>query len=168
MAHDADPHPGERVITLPNTYLAREPVVNYSRPDPRYGDTLRFHAAYESPPYAVKRAVDRCFRPTPRCWRARMEVRTRHTGERVEYAIRYWIDDFTELERIRDRLMTNMWYALRRADIRIPFRPTILHVHGDAQPELARAANRATLGRVPLLAPLAEDDIRRSASSAQR
>jgi small-conductance mechanosensitive channel/CRP-like cAMP-binding protein len=159
------------VVTLPNTYLAREPVVNYSRPDPRYGDTLRIHLAYEAPPHAVKQAISGVFDADPAVLSApALEVRTGSYGDSgIEYVIRYWIDDFKELERIRDRLMTHTWYALRRADIRIPFAARELFVHGEVpQPKFARGDAVATLGQVPLFESLAPDDLRRLAAGAQR
>jgi small-conductance mechanosensitive channel/CRP-like cAMP-binding protein len=159
------------LVTLPNTYLAREPVVNYSRPDARYGDTLRFHAAYEAPPYAVKEAVtavlaaDNAVLRTPE-----IEVRTTAYGDRgVEYAIRYWIDDFKELERTRDRIMTNLWYALRRADIRIPVTTGEIFMRAELpEPNLARGDLVATLGGVPLLAALPPEALQQLAASSHR
>lgn len=159
------------VVTLPNTYLAREPVVNYSRPDPRYGDTLRIHVAYEVPPYAVKEAIGAVFAADPAVLRTpALEVRTVSYGDTaMEYAIRYWIDDFKELERIRDRLMTNIWYALRRADIRIPIPGREIVVRAELpEPKLARGDVVATLERVPLLESLPPEDLRRLAGSARR
>lgn len=160
------------LVTLPNTYLAREPVVNYSRPDPRYGDTLRFHAAYEAPPHAVKEIVTAVFAADPAVLRIpEIEVRSTAYGESaMEYAIRYWIDDFKELERIRDRLMTNVWYGLRRADIRIPYPARDVFVRTEIpEPKLARGGDAvATLGRVPLFASLPPDALQRLAASAQR
>lgn len=159
------------VVTLPNTYLAREPVVNYSRPDPRYGDTLRFHAGYEAPPHAVKQAVRAVLAAEPAVLHApAIEVRTSGYGESgIEYVIRYWVDEFKELERIRDRIMTNIWYALRRADVRIPFAARDVFLHSETpQPELASGDVVATLGQVPLLEPLAPDDLERLAAAAQR
>lgn len=160
------------VVTLPNTYLAREPVVNYSRPDPRYGDTLHFHVAYEAAPYAVKQVVTAVFAADPAVLHTpAIEVRTsKYNDSALEYAIRYWIDDFKELERIRDRLMTNVWYGLRRADIRIPYPARDLFIRTEVpEPKLARGGDVVTtLAQVPLLESLPDDDLRRLATSAQR
>jgi small-conductance mechanosensitive channel len=159
------------VITLPNTYLAREPVVNYSRPDPRHGDTLHFSAAYEAPPHAVKQAVHAVLSADPAVLEdPPIEVRTNSYGASgIDYAIRYWIDDFTELERIRDRIMTNIWYALGRAEVRMPFAAHDVFMHTEVpRPALSRGDALATLGRVPLLEPLAPEDLQTLAASARR
>lgn len=159
------------LVTLPNTYLAREPVVNYSRPDPRYGDTLRFHAAYEAPPYQVKKTVGAVLAADPAVLRTpEIEVRTAAYGDSgIEYAIRYWIDDFKELERTRDRIMSNIWYALRRADIRIPLPARELFVKAEMpEPKQLRGDVVATLGQAPLLESLPPEDLQRLAASTQR
>ncbi len=159
------------VITLPNTYLAREPVVNYSRPDPRYGDTLHLLAGYEVAPADVKRALLAVLDADPAVLQQpEAEVRTVQYGERgMEYAVRYWITDFTNLERIRDRLMTNFWYALRRAGVRIPLPARDLVVHA-ASPAVGfdRGEVAPVLARVPLLAPLGPAEIETLAAQAQR
>ena len=154
------------VIVLPNTYLAREPLVNYARPDPRHCDTLRFEAAYEAPPNAVKaavlgvlrrRPVGAARRPSPRCTRRS----TRPTASSTR--VRYWLEDFGNLLVIRDRLLTNIWYALRRAGVRIPFPATDLFVHASAPVSpLEEGDVAAALARVPLLAPLTADELARA------
>lgn len=159
------------LVTLPNTYLAREPVVNYSRPDRRYGDTLKFEAAYEVPPHKVKEAVfavlkaDAAVLGDPAS-----EVRTNSYGQRgVEYAIRYWIDDFAELERIRSRIMTNLWYALRRDGVRIPFPARDVFVYSATPSAALEKGDIATaIGEIPLFAPLGEERIRQLATRSRR
>jgi small-conductance mechanosensitive channel/CRP-like cAMP-binding protein len=146
------------LVTLPNAMLSKEPIVNYSRPDPLYGDTLRFAAAYEAPPNRVRDTVlavfdnDRNVARTPRT-----EVRLQsYNDSGIEYAIRYWITDFDELERIRSRLLTHLWYALERAGIRIPFPARDVFVYSGTAPTLAPAQPdwMRILRDVPLLAPL--------------
>jgi small-conductance mechanosensitive channel/CRP-like cAMP-binding protein len=159
------------VITLPNTYLAREPVVNYSRPDPRHGDTLRFEAAYEAPPHTVKNAVLGVLLADPSVERRpASEVRTAKYNESgIEYEVRYWVVDFGELEQIRDRIMTNLWYALRRAEVRIPFPARDLFVYSQAPASVLDAGDAAaTLSRVPLFGPLGEDNVRLLAARVRR
>ncbi len=159
------------VVTLPNTYLAREPVVNYSRPDPYHGDTLRFEAAYEASPHSVKQAVLGVLlaeasvqrHPAP-------EVRTtQYDDSGIQYEVRYWLTEFGELERIRDRIMTNLWYALRRANVRIPFPARDLFVYSQAPASVLDGGDvAATLRRVPLFGPLADHSLDQLATQVHR
>ncbi len=159
------------LVTLPNTHLAREPVVNYSRPDVRAGDTLTFEAAYEAPPHAVKEAVLAVLGAEPAVLRdPPPEIRTLNYRESgIEYAVRYFLMEFGELERIRDRLMTNLWYSLRRAGVRIPFPARDLFLHEQAPVSaLERGDVATTLARVEWFAPLGEEGIRALAAHARR
>ena len=159
------------VIVLPNTYLAREPLVNYARPDPRHCDVLRFEAAYEVPPNMVKMAVlamlcdDRSVLTTPE-----PEVHTaQYNPSGIDYTVRYWIEDFANLLKIRDRLLTNVWYALRRAGVRMPFPATDVFVHaGPPASPLEEGDIPTALGRVPLLTPLAADELAALAGQVHR
>ncbi len=148
------------LVTLPNAMLSKEAVVNYSRPDPLYGDTLRFDAAYEAPPNLVKEVVmgvletDPDVEATPRA-DVRLEC---YRESSIGYAIRYWIEDFRALETIRSRILTNTWYALRRANVRMPFPARDVFVYSSA-PTMVSAREVdpvATLRAVSLLAPLSD------------
>lgn len=152
------------LITLPNSTLSKEAVVNYSRPDPLHGDTLRFLVGYETPPSLVQDAVAVVFAAEPAV-RAlpELEVRFERFDENgALYAIRYWITEFNNLERIRNRLHTNLWYAFRRAGIRVPFPARDLFVYPGQTvvPPGPLPDVFTTLRTVPLLAPLSDDVLR--------
>ena len=159
------------VITLPNIFLAREPVVNFSRPDPRFGETLRFDAAYEAPPDLVVQAAAAVLEaeqailtvPAP-------EVRTeKYNASGVQYMLRYWIDDFDERERISSRVMASLWYSLRRFGVRIPFPARDVFVHSNAPAAAMETGDvRQAIARVGLCKELGEDRIKQLAAQAKR
>jgi small-conductance mechanosensitive channel/CRP-like cAMP-binding protein len=159
------------LVVLPNIYMAREPLVNYSRPDPRYGDTLYVEAAYEAPPNAVKAAVMRVLTAEPAILATPSpQVLTwQYNASGIQYAVRYWIDDFAALTGIRDRVLTNVWYALRRAGVRIPFPATDLFVYPAAPTSPLEGGDvAAALARVALLQPLTPEELRALATQVQR
>ncbi len=159
------------LIVLPNTYLAREPLVNYSRPDPRHRDTFRFEAAYEAPPTTVKEAVMQVLRADPSILDTpEPEVHTTHyNASGIEYEARFWLVDFTNLLNIRDRVTTNLWYALHRADVRFPFPATDLFVHAAAPRSPLEGGDVAeALAGVPLLDPLTASERAALAARARR
>jgi CRP-like cAMP-binding protein len=98
------------------------------------------------------------------------EVRTNtYSDSGIEYAVRYWIDDFGELERIRNRIMTNLWYSLRRAGVRIPFPARDLFVYSEAPAApLEKGDIQAAIRGVPLFGPLGEERIGRLATRSRR
>jgi small-conductance mechanosensitive channel/CRP-like cAMP-binding protein len=161
------------LVTLPNAMLSKEALVNYSRPDPSFGDTLTFAAAYEAPPNVVKDAVLAVLDAEAAVLRVpRAEIRLmKYDDSGIAYAIRYFITDFDNLERIRNRIMTNLWYAFVRANVRIPFPARDLFVYQGRAPQLLaadRADPVAMLRGVPLLAPLDDAALTRLALRVRR
>ncbi len=156
------------LVTLPNSFLAKEAIVNYSRPDPLYGDTIYFSAAYEAPPNVVKEAAMSVVLAHPSVVRDRLsEIRVHaYADSSITYAIRYWIRDYAGLEIIHNEILSNLWYALRRAGVRIPFPVRDVFLH-QAQPQ-ALADARPWLRAVPLFAPLVDEDIGRLAERVRR
>jgi len=146
-------------------------VVNYSRPDPRYGDTLHFDAAYEAPPNLVKQAVARVLAEHPDVLRTpASEVRVmQYADSSVKYAIRYWITDFAKLEVIRNQIMTSIWYALRRANVRIPFPARDLFIHSEVPAATLDCRDIvSTLRQVSLFTPLDDAVLGRLALRVRR
>ena len=159
------------LVVLPNTYVAREPLVNYARPDPRHRDKLHFEAAYEAPPNTVKDAVLEVLHGEPSVLRdPAPDVHTaQYNASGIAYTARYWVTDFTHLLEIRDRLMTNIWYAFRRHGIRIPFPATDLFVHSSAPVAAIEEGDVAAgLKQVPLLSPLTAIELERLARQVRR
>jgi small-conductance mechanosensitive channel/CRP-like cAMP-binding protein len=161
------------LVTLPNAMLSKEAFINYSRPDPSFGDTLFFGAAYEAPPNVVKDAVLGVLDAEAAVLRVpRAEIRLiKYEDSGIAYAIRYWINDFDNLERIRNRIMSNVWYALQRANVRIPFPARDLFVYQGSAPQLLvtdRTDPLTMLRGVPLLAPLDDTALARLATAVRR
>ena len=159
------------LIVLPNTYLVREPMVNFVRPDPRHRDIVRFETAYDTPPNTVKAAVLGVLQSEASILKAPPpEVYTTQYGSSgIEYSVRYWVVDFANLPAIRDRIMTHIWYALRRAQVSVPASPTEVFVHTTLPvPSLERGDIAAALSRVPLLAPLTAEELALLATHVSR
>ncbi|MBI3241899.1 MAG: mechanosensitive ion channel [Chloroflexi bacterium] len=110
-------------VIVPNANVAKQEIINYSRPT----DLQRMHAtlgvAYRHPPVVVKEALFRAAAgaegvaadPPP-------EVIIKDFGEfAVHYDVRYWLTDYARAHQIGDSVLTRIWYELRRADITIPF-----------------------------------------------
>lgn len=160
------------IVVLPNAMLSKQAIVNYTRPSPLYGDTLRFDVAYEAPPNVVREVVEQVFSSDPAVESSpAIEVRLQQFGDSgVHYAVRYWISEFGELERIRNRLHTNLWYGLRRAGLRQPFPARDVFVYQGEKSEGA-TPEVELLGRlrgVPLLAVLDEAALLQLAGKVRR
>lgn len=161
-------------VLLPNTNVAKEYIVNYSRPTPLQRMHAEVGVAYGHPPGAVKQVLTQAVAeapgvaPTPA-----PQVQVQAYGDfAVQYMIFYWITDFARVPEIHDAVMTRLWYALGRAGMTIPFpiRDISVRVLGDdhASRESARRQGEvfAELRRITLFAPLSDDQIAHLAQRA--
>ena len=159
-------------VSLPNAIISKEGVINYSRPSPLFRDQLELDAAYEIPPNVVKEAIVEVLAADPDvCRTPEAEVRLQeYRDSGIHYDVRYWITDFGARERIRNRLMTALWYAMRRSNVRFPFPARDVFVYtGESAPAAAEAADPVTILRgVHLLEPLSDAEIERLARRVRR
>ncbi len=49
----------------------------------------------------------------------------------IKYRIHFWMADYARQERVRDAIMTSLWYAFQRHGIEIPFPIRDVYVHQD-------------------------------------
>jgi small-conductance mechanosensitive channel/CRP-like cAMP-binding protein len=161
------------LVIVPNSMLARERIRNFQVPTTVQARRLSVGVEYGAPPARVKAVLAEAAAgaecvladPAPR-------VRLISFGDfAVTYEIKYWIDRYAEREDIADRVMTRVWYLLRRHRISIPFPIRDVHMHPAAEHEthaLLRPHSdevRALLRSVELLRPLSDDEVAEVADS---
>ncbi len=110
-------------LILPNASVARQDITNYSRPTPLQRQHVQVGVAYGHPPGVVKTVLAHAAAASEGVVRepAPEAAVTAYGDFAVQYDIRYWIDDYAHAEQIHDRVMTRLWYELRRANLTIPF-----------------------------------------------
>ena len=154
-------------IILPNANVAKQDIINYSRPTPLQRMHVIVGVAYRHPPGPVKEVLARAaaqargvmMDPAP-------EVMVNDYGEfAVQYDIRYWIADYAHWQQIHDAVMTRIWYELKRAGLTIPFPMrdvtvrTLSEDHEMLAQEKLRREIFAELRPLPLFAPLNDSQI---------
>lgn len=109
-------------LDVPNRYLARRPISNLHYPSPRHAMRLTVNIEYDAPPSKVKdtllhataSAAGVLADPAPKIF-------MKDFGDTaIEYEIKFWIDDQAKYNQILDAIRTNVWYELRRENIRMP------------------------------------------------
>lgn len=163
-------------VTVPNNMLAKAPIRNFSKPSRLVRRSATVLAPYDAPPARVHRLMAEAVvevdgvrtSPPP-------DIQTVDFTERgVEYRVRYYIEAFEEREVIDSRVRDRLWYALRRASIRIPIpqRRVTLVEHTAATSEAEHHAMvvdvERALERIPLLRPLRGDLLHEVAIHAER
>jgi small-conductance mechanosensitive channel len=163
-------------IFIPNGNVAKQHIINYSRPVPLQRMHAAVGVAYAHPPEQVKAVLTGamteargvCAEPAPQA------VVAGYGDFAVQYDLRYWITDYTRAIEIHDEVMTRVWYALKRAHMTIPFpqRDVAVKMLSDDHEARAHARQRAEVARalrpLPILAPLSDAQIEQLAETAAR
>ena len=156
---------GER-LEIPNSVIAKDVLFNYATGSVR--DEISVGISYGVPPNHVREVVLTLLRDVPQVLRdPPPEVLAwNYSDFAIEYRIKYWIADYGVQEHVRDRVASNLWYALRRHSIEIPFPTRTVHVRDAGRDEDEKADAQferelmADLRQVDWLRKLSDDELR--------
>ena len=122
-------------LIVPNSYIGKEPVLNYSEPIVPTRIEVEVGASYSVPPNDVKRAIYEAIANSPLAMKApepQVTVKA-FGGSSVDYLAQFWIEDYAVDRSARDQVRTNIWYTFRRHNIEIPF-PIQIQYERDEEP----------------------------------
>ncbi|MDP3716546.1 MAG: mechanosensitive ion channel family protein [Acidobacteriota bacterium] len=161
---------GEFLI-VPNSLMAKDPVLNYSEPSVANIVSVEVGTGYETPPNDAKRAILEAIDNAPLALKAPApQVLVRGFGaSAVEYQALFWVDDYGKEREARDQVRVNLWYTLRRHGIEIPW-PIQIEYSREEKParteeQLLEAAEG--LGRVDLFATQSAEARHRLAAASR-
>lgn len=148
-------------LIIPNSVIAKEPVLNYSEPTVPTRIDVEVGASYDRAPNEVKRAVHEALSNSPLVMKAPepQVVITSFSASSIDYLAQFWIEDYAIDRAARDQVRTNLWYTFRRHKIEMPY-PIQVQYDRDEQPlrtdqQVAAAASR--LAAVDLFASLSQE-----------
>src|SRR5574341_752504 len=100
-------------LIVPNSVLAKEQVINFSRPVPVMGQEVYVGVHYRHPPNQVIVALMEAVQETHGVVSqpAPMAKVSRFADSSVEYLVRYWITEFENLSKIEGMVLATIWYA---------------------------------------------------------
>ena len=116
-------------LEVPNNQIAKDVVVNYASGG--VADEVTIGLPYDQPPNRMKEILTHVLRhahgvlhhPEP-------EVTAVEYGDSaIKYRLRYWMAEYGHQEAVRDKVISNVWYALRRQSVDIPFPIHTVHLH---------------------------------------
>ena len=162
------------LIYLPNNELSNGILVNYSKPDRRVICRLKIGLEYGAPPNKVRKVILDLVKQHPKVLsKPRPQVRLISFDDfSINYEIRFWHNNYTNDPQIKADINNQLWYALRRQGINIPFPiRDVQHAHIERRQkqkdrEQLSMKIMALLEKVPLLAPLSEEDRKKIAYEA--
>jgi len=161
-------------VVFPNNRIAKEQIVNYSRPTAVQRQEVYIGIAYQYAPGEVKEVLLKALEsvkgillnPPPRAYLVEY-------GDLVmRYRVTYWIGDYAARANIEDAVMSRLWYTLKRAGMGIPqpIRQISLQMIPDNQGQQETAQTLQIITRylrsLPLLEELNQSQIERLAAGA--
>jgi len=164
------------IVVIPNTVITKAPIINYSRPARNHRRKLNVGLPYGAPPEKAKRVILEVLRRVPGvAMEPRPRILLKEYGDfSIRYKILFFINDFDEREFIEDEVMNRIWYALKRAGIRIPFPISDVYLRKVKEEEASedeRAEGRevrSMLERVSFFRPLSEEHLEYLAAAGRR
>ncbi len=150
-------------IEIPNRELARQTIINLNRPQRKHALRISIMLEYAAPPNRVKdvllHAVANAKGVLPE---PKPQILLKNFGDSaVEYEIRFWLEEYEMFIEVSDAIRTNVWYALKRHGIKIPYPVRTVQLERparDKQLELQTAA-RIILRQQPLFRCLSDEEL---------
>jgi len=110
-------------IVIPNSSIAKEAIVNFSRPTRNHGCYLPIGVSYDTPPNKARQVIlgvlaecpDVCAEPAPSVYL------TGYGDFSINFTIKFFISDFARQDPVQSGVMDRLWYAFKREGISIPF-----------------------------------------------
>src|SRR5881275_3653240 len=137
-------------LDIPNNDMVSHAIVNLHYPTEVHAMRIRVGVEYKNPPNLVKDAL---FRAASTADGVLAEPKVKiflvdFADFAVIYEIKYYMGNHSRINEINDAVRTNVWYALKRQGITIPFPIRTLHLDRKAAPvqedhQEARAILRA-------------------------
>ena len=150
------------LVIVPNNIVSKEAINNYSVPEVPTRLSLEVGASYSTPPNVTKDAIMTAVRQSARVLDAPApDVLLCDFGSSaLVYRVRFWVNDFSLDERVKDEVRTFIYYEFRRRNIEIPFPVQVEYSREEA--ELAISPERidriaGLIRSVPVFAGLTPD-----------
>ena len=159
------------MVVLPNSFVAREPINNFSEPLTPTRVYVDIGVGYQVPPndaraafLAALRQVPRVLTdppPDPQLWD--------FAASALLFRVHFWINDYSAEEQARDEVRRGIYYELGRRRIEIPYPIQVEYGRADPAPEPIDERTdrlRPIMARVPVLAVLGAEGQRELARAA--
>lgn len=157
-------------LTIPNNEVARQSLLNHSRPRDPHSRTLAIGVNYQTPPNKVLSVLRELLEQVEGMPRTPPPVlRVVGYGDfAISYEIRYFVAGHHDHRRVEGEINRLIWYHFRRHGIEIPFPIRNVYLHQvEAGSEATRASStrlERALRTIDLFRPLSEAELREAAS----
>ncbi len=146
------------MIIIPHKLIGAEIIRNYNQPQRLHAERIRMGFSYNDPPNLAKYVLlstaletqGILAHPEPQVFTLSYD------DSAITYEVKFFIENYGDLEEIRDRFMTRVWYAAQRNRLTIPFPiRTLYHFHGPtSQTQGASKKFAESMQSIPSFVPL--------------
>ncbi|MFN8389812.1 MAG: mechanosensitive ion channel family protein [Bdellovibrionota bacterium] len=153
---------GKDLVIVPNSIMGKEKIRNFSRPSGEHGVEVEIGFSYNDPPNKVKHILRSIASTTPGIVSDDVATRTLAYGDsEIRYQVRFYIGDYERLPDIQEEYLTQVWYAVRRNGLTIPFPiRTVYKTEMPLSPREETAPEiRRLLEGVEIFSPLEEEEL---------
>jgi CRP-like cAMP-binding protein len=157
-------------LIVPNSVISKDPILNHSEPTVPTRLEVEVGASYLTPPNEVKAAIHRAMANASLVLRdpEPVVIIKAFGASSVDYAAKFWVEDYGQDNLAKDQVRTNLWYEFRRSNIEIPW-PIQIEYSREEQPIRTHAhidAAAARLGAIDLFSTLSPEAARGLAHDA--
>ncbi|NND64941.1 MAG: mechanosensitive ion channel family protein, partial [Gammaproteobacteria bacterium] len=147
----------KKSVIIPNNNLASRHFTNYSRPNRYYRESIKITLNYTTDVERAENILLAAVLATEGLSDEQQhQVRIKEFSDRgVVYEVRFWIDDFSQMVRLRHKVSANVLHYLNQAGIPIPYAQTEILLNRPRKPRKEDRINpRRLLSRVQWLKAL--------------
>jgi small-conductance mechanosensitive channel len=146
------------MIVIPHKLIGAQMIRNYSQPQRLHAERIKIGFSYNDPPNLAKYVLHSTAletqgilaEPEPQIFTLSYD------DSAITYEVKFFIENYGDLEEIRDRFMTRVWYAAQRNNLTIPFPiRTLYHFNGPNAAAQSNSKKMAeSLQSIPSFLPL--------------
>ncbi len=108
-------------LDIPNAAIGKDVMVNYGGAS--VADEISIGISYDVPPNRVREVVVKSLHDVPHVLQqpSPIVMPWEYGDSAIRYRVKYWVADYTLAEEVHADVVSNLWYALRRHQMEIPF-----------------------------------------------
>ena len=126
-------------LVVTNSSILKNAIINYSYPTSNHVMIVNIGTSYSDPPNKVKEVILQTAGHTEYVLKnPKPSVRLiKYNDFSIDYEIRLWINNFAKKKIIENELLTSIWYAFERENIKIPFPVKEVYIRKDSDEQFA-------------------------------
>ncbi len=151
----------QEMVVIPHKLISSELIRNFTQPTPIHAERIKLGFSYNDPPNLIRQVLKSTALETKGVLTdPEPSVFTLdYSDSAVTYEVKFFIRDYGDIENIRERFMTRVWYAAKRNNLAIPFPiRTLYHFNGPSSQQKGISKKFAeSMKALPAYVPLSKE-----------